>query len=126
MELLLFIVASILKWILSPLLWLFGVITSIIKKEHKKYFKDLAIAKDQYGNTVGKYAFNLLLITKEGYSFGNIDETISSCIGKNKIKGTLSRFGRVLDYILNSLDKDHSIRAIDKSGDEFTKELRNK
>jgi len=115
MELLLFFISSVLKWSLSPLLWLVGVICSYKQREHRKYFKDLAIAKDQYGNAVGKYVFNLLFITKEGYSFGNIDETISSCIGKNKIKGTLTLLGRLIDHLLNLFEENHSIKSIDNT-----------
>lgn len=113
MELLLFIISSILKWLLSPFLWFIGVICSYNKKEHKKYFKDLAIAKDQYGNAVGKYVFNYCLIKPDGYKFGNIDETISSVIGKNKIINKLTRIGKLLDYILDLLDSNHSIESID-------------
>jgi len=113
MELLLLIISSILKWSLSPLLWIVGVICSYKQKEHKKYFKDLAISKDQYGNTVGKYVFNYCLIKSNGYKFGNIDETISSVLGKNKTTNTLSKIGKLLDYILDLLDPNHSIKSID-------------
>lgn len=115
MELFLFIIASILKWIFSPFLWIYGIIYSSIFGGRKKYLKDLALAKDQYGNAVGKFAFNSFLIKSNGYKFGNIDETISSCIGKNKKLGTLTFLGRFLDKILDLIDDNHSLESIDEN-----------
>jgi hypothetical protein len=120
MGFLLFIIASILKWAFAPVLYGYGFFVSFIKggsKEWNKYNQDLAIAKDQYGNAIGKYLFNWLLIKKDGYNFGNVDETISSVIGKNKIKGTLTIFGKIMDVILDMLEKDHSIKSIDPTED---------
>ena len=120
MGFLLFIIASFLKWVFAPVLYGYGFFASFIKggsKEWNKYNEDLAIAKDQYGNAMGKYLFNWLLIKKDGYNFGNVDETISSVIGKNKIKGTLTIFGKIMDVILDMLEKDHSIKSIDPTED---------
>lgn len=115
MELLLFIIASFLKWVFAPVLYIFGSIASRKKgkKQYRDYQLNLALAKDQYGNAVGQYMFNCVMITKEGYKFGNRDETISSVIGKNKVKGTLTGIGRALDYVLNVIDPNHSIKSID-------------
>lgn len=104
-----------MKWLLSPFLFIYGVIASSFKKERSQYLKDLAIAKDQYGNAVGKYVFNHCLITDDGYKFGNLDETISSCIGKNKLKGTLNKSGKLIDYFLELTEKNHSIKSIDNT-----------
>jgi hypothetical protein len=120
MGFLLFIIASFLKWVFAPVLYGYGFFASFIKggsKEWNKYNEDLAIAKDQYGNAMGKYLFNWLLIKKDGYRFGNVDETISSVVGKNKIKRTLTIFGKTLDVILDMLEKDHSIKSIDPTED---------
>jgi hypothetical protein len=116
MGFLLFIIASFLKWVFAPVLYGYGFFASLIKggsKEWSGYNEDLAIAKDQYGNAIGKYLFNWLLIKKDGYKFGNIDETISSVVGKNKVKVTLTIFGKILDSVLSMLEKDHSIKSID-------------
>lgn len=102
----LYIVSSLLKIIIGPICYLYGTIISN---------EQLAIAKDQYGNGVAKYLFNSLLIKKEGYKFGNIDETISSVLGKNKRDNTLKFLGKILDYILDKLDKNHSIKSIDET-----------
>jgi hypothetical protein len=70
------------------------------------------VAIDRFGNTQFQSLFNALLITPEGYRFGDFRETISSVIGKNKVAGTLSKNGRTLDRILDFLDKNHSIKSI--------------
>jgi len=113
----LFLVSSILKWVLAPFSYVYGVINSLIKKEFNSYNFCLAVAKDQYGNALCKYLFNDVLITKNGYKFGNMDETISSCIGKNRVKGTLTFVGRLLDRMLDKIEPNHSILSIDLSED---------
>jgi len=115
MSFLLFIVASVLKSAIAIIGYLIGFFSSLIKGEFKKYHLHLAISIDQYGNCLCQYLFNSLLITKEGYKFGNIDETISSVLGKNKMSKNLTGLGRCLDYLLNLFEKDHSIKSIDNS-----------
>jgi len=116
MGFLLFIISLILKRILELPMYLFGSVVALYKHEWNQYNTDLAIATDQYGNGLSKYLFNLVLIKKTGvHKFGNIDETISSVIGKNKVAGTLTWFGRVFDLILNAIDPNHSIDAIDNT-----------
>lgn len=88
-----------------------------MKKQFDDYNFNLAVAKDQYGNALCKYVFNDFLITKDGYKFGNIDETISSAVGKNKKKGTLTLVGKTLDWILNKFEPNHSILSIDETED---------
>ena len=114
MGFLLFIISLILKRILELPMYLFGSVVALYKHEWNQYNTDLAIATDQYGNGLSKYLFNLVLIKKTGvHKFGNIDETISSVIGKNKVAGTLTWLGKFVDKILDLLEKDHSIKAID-------------
>lgn len=78
------------------------------------YLRSVALTTDQSGNVICADLFNLVLITTEGYKFGNPDETISSVLGKNKVKGTLSKVGIILDKILNFFDKGHSINSIEQ------------
>jgi uncharacterized membrane protein YcfT len=116
MGFLLFIISLVFKRILELPMYLFGSVIACLKGEWNQYNMDLAIATDQYGNGLSKYLFNILLIKKTaGHKFGNIDETISSVIGKNKVAGTLTWLGRVVDIVLDSLDPNHSIDAIDNS-----------
>lgn len=78
----------------------------------KTLFK-IAISLDQLGNVFCKSLFNDFLITKEGHKFGDEDEVISSVLGRNNKLGTLTKVGKVLDFILNVFEKDHSIKSIE-------------
>ena len=115
MGFILYLIASIIKWAIAPIGYIFGFFASMFDKvgAFDDYHHNLALAKDQYGNALCSYLFNWTLIKKDGYKFGNIDETISSVIGKNKVKGTLTRLGKILDFILDILDSNHSIKSID-------------
>ena len=116
MGLILLLVSTILKIASSPFFYLYGMVRAIQKKEFDKWNLELAIAKDQYGNGLAKYLFNDILIKKESkYRFGNIDETISSVIGKNKKANTLTDTGKLLDSILEFFEKEHSIKSIDET-----------
>ena len=103
MGFLLFIIASILQWAFAPALYGYGFFASFIKggsKEWNKYNEDLAIAKDQYGNAIGKYFFNWLLIKKDGYRFGNVDETISVdkvTVSKIQLKKSEQEFSHIIN-----------------------------
>jgi 8-oxo-dGTP diphosphatase len=112
----LFIISLILKRILEPFIYIIGSVVACTKGEWDQYNKDLAIATDQYGNGLSKYLFNIVLIKKTSvHKFGNIDETISSVIGKNKVAGTLTKLGKAVDFMLDKLEPDHSIKAIDNT-----------
>jgi hypothetical protein len=114
MGFLLFIISLILRRTLEPFMYIYCSIIALYKGEWFDYYnKNLAIAIDQYGNGLCSYLFNQILIKKEGHQFGNIDETISSVIGKNKLTGTLTWLGKLVDKILDAFEKDHSIKAID-------------
>lgn len=121
MGLLLFIISTILKLTLFPLLYFIGAITSIVKGGFNQWNFDLAIAQDQYGNTLGKAIWNGLLITKHSkHLFGNNDETISSVIGKNKRDGTLTFLGIFADKVLNALEPNHSEDSIDETENDIS------
>lgn len=112
----LFLLSIIGNAIIFVVAYLYGFFVSAMKRESHQYHFDLAIGMDQYINGVCKYLFNFLLIHSDShYKFGNVDETISSVIGKNKIVGSLSKLGLFVDAILERLDKGHSINSIDKT-----------
>lgn len=75
------------------------------------YFYQTAIDIDRFGNSNFRTLLNLTL-QKNGYKFGNINETISSALGKNKRDNTLTKIGLILCYILDSLDENHCIKSI--------------
>lgn len=77
------------------------------------YYLKIAISIDQLGNVLMQHFLNALWIKKDGYKFGNRDETISSAIGKNKQKNTLTSFGIWMDTLLDTIDSNHSLNSID-------------
>ena len=110
MRILLFILSFILVIVLSPI----GLLVSIFSYKSIYYFR-LAVSLDQFGNVVMSHLFNLILISGLSTSkFGDPDETISSVLGKNKQTGTLRYLGKRLVALLDGLDKNHSIKSIEK------------
>ena len=81
-----------------------GYLSSIIRS--------IAVGIDQIGNWVCRDMLNRLLITSGGYSFGRIQETISSVLGKNEKSWTLTRLGRAIVAVLDRIDKDHCEKCI--------------
>jgi hypothetical protein len=76
------------------------------------YFFQGAIDIDKFGNHNFRTLFNVILRKRNGYVFGFPDETISSVLGKNQAKGTLSWVGISVAFILDSLDKNHCKKSI--------------
>lgn len=108
------ILTTVLNIIFVPFLYIYSLSKVDNIKDWSEHNFKIAVSKDQLGNVRGKYFFNDILITKDGYSFGNVDETISSVIGKNKRKKTLTLLGRTLDFILDKIDPNHSIKSIEE------------
>lgn len=79
----------------------------------KGYFLSSAVSIDRWANREFRTTWNAFLITpKSKHFFGNIDETISSVLGKNKRDKTLSFTGRCLAGLLDFLDKNHCEKSI--------------
>lgn len=114
--LLLFIVSVVLLILTGPLGFLYGILHSLFTKGFRgigEYLLKIAVSIDQLGNVLMQHLLNVLWIKKEGYKFGNRDETISSALGRNKKLGTLTRFGILIDKILDKIDPNHSLNSID-------------
>lgn len=108
----LFIVSVVLFVFFAP----FGFVYSIAKyffKGVNDYLLTIALSIDQVGNTIVSGLFNDIMIKKGGHPFGNEDETISSVLGKNQLTHTLTWLGKALNWILNLIEKNHSVRAIE-------------
>jgi len=115
--LILFIVSKVLVVLFYPIGFTYSVILTICKSGFKaldKYLFNCAIATDQHANTYLAKLFNDIMIKPSGHKFGNPDETISSVLGKNKLKNKLSLTGKGLDLLLNMIEDNHSIKSIDK------------
>ena len=104
----LFTIAYVLYLPLTLINWLFV-------KEKSGYFKSSAVNLDRFGNREFRTLFNKVLINNNGHRFGNIEETISSVLGKNQLTGTLTKLGLVLVWILDKIENDHSLKSIDEN-----------
>jgi hypothetical protein len=117
----LFILAIIIYIVILPIAIIHSIIKFIISKEYIKilffftnFFKSHALGINQTSNRAFSVFFNDIMIKDDSiHSFGDIDETLSSVLGKNKLKNNLTIFGRILDFILNIFDKNHTIESID-------------
>jgi len=78
------------------------------------YLEHLAIDIDRFGNSAFKSLWNAWFITKEGYKFGVIQETMSSVFGKNKALKTLTKSGKFIAWVLNAIEKNHVEIAAEK------------
>lgn len=109
MGLLLNIIASISLWLTRRFFYVYGCFCSLKKGEFMSYQRDIALAKDAYGNALGKYYMNNCF----GDGFGNRKETISSRLGKNKVTNTLKPQGVFWYNYLNKKEKNHCEESID-------------
>ena len=114
MGILLMTIARLLSVILFPIGFLYATIKLWLKVDFKTwwtrinmYCMQAAISIDQNGNTIMQEFFNDILIKKDGYLFGNPDETISSCLGKNKEKNTLTFLGKCISWLLDKIQPSH-------------------
>jgi len=112
MGLILYIIATTI----TPIFNRVGFITILFQKKEvrQKIFKDLAISKDQLSGVYVQFWFNKWMLTKDSkHLFGNPDETISSVFGKNKLDGTLTKFGLYWANWLNKREENHVEKAIE-------------
>jgi 8-oxo-dGTP diphosphatase len=110
---LLFFISIILLILVVPLAYLYTLVFHYRKMRKLKF--EMALSIDQFGNCACQYLFNDLLIKEGGYRFGNIDETISSVLGKNKRDNTLTWLGQLLSNILDAIDENHVLKSIDET-----------
>ena len=99
---LLFIIAYVLYFPLT--------LINFLLVRNKGYFRDSALTLDKLANREFRTLWNKTLILKDGIQFGNINETISSVLGKNILANKLTKTGKVLVWILT---KKHCLDAIE-------------
>lgn len=109
MGILLFIIATILWIVLTPINW---IIVTFKHGLSNAYFKETAVDIDKFGNRNFRTFLNATMRIKDGYAFGNVNETISSALGKNQRDKTLSWFGKFFCFLLDKFDKDHCKNSI--------------
>lgn len=100
-------------FLVAYLLFLPLTIFNALNVRKKGYFLDTAINIDRFGNREFRFSLNKYLIKENSpFRFGNIEETISSVLGKNKRFGYLTKFGKVICSILDFIDKNHCEKSI--------------
>jgi len=112
MGILLAFIAAILGIIIIPIGIIYEIFTLIRFSNVSDYFLNIAISIDQLGNVACQGLFNDVLIKKEGFKFGNPDETISSVLGRNYQKNTLTYLGNGIRWILDKIQKGHCVNSI--------------
>jgi len=119
------LIETILRWLIKPIAIVYtGIKLLVVCKNRKlfirvfnRYLVRIALAQDQADNTMVRFLFNDLLLKKniDSYKFGNMDEKISSVLGKNERRKSLNGLGRFVNGVLHSIEEDHSLKAIDES-----------
>lgn len=105
-----------LLFIIAYILFLPLTIINYWYVENKKgYFLSTARNLDIFANREFRALWNKVLIKPEGYQFGKEGETLSSALGKNQRDKTLKQKGKELVWILDKLDKNHCINAINNN-----------
>ena len=87
------LIETILRWLIKPIAIIYTAIKLLVVCKSRKlfirvfnrYLVRIALAQDQADNTMVRFLFNDLLLKKniDSYKFGNMDEKISSVLGKN-------------------------------------------
>ena len=117
MNFVLVILAKLLYIAISPINFIYVI--SIKKRFSWKrlngYFRENAVSIDRFGNSQYRSLLNAWFVKENGYQHGNINETISSVLGKNELYGRLTKAGKILVSILNFIDKDHCFKSINEN-----------
>ena len=112
----LLVISIILFTLTIPIGLIYGFFYKLVTKSIKgigEFSLKISISLDQLGNVLMQHLLNELMIVKGGYKFGNRDETISSVLGKNIERKTLSKSGKFLNSILDFMELGHSLNSID-------------
>lgn len=99
---------------LSIPLLIAGFIWGLTKPDRNTYLNEIAFTASCLLNIVCAEMFNSLLIEKEGYQFGEVGETSSSVLGKNKLTDTLTDVGKFVCWSVELFYKNHFINNIQK------------
>ncbi|TGN26762.1 hypothetical protein [Empedobacter tilapiae] len=115
MNIILVILAKLIYLAVEPINFIYVILVKkkFTWKRLNGYFRDEALAIDRFGNSQYRSIFNTWFVAEKGYKHGNINETISSILGKNEYFDTLTKTGKFLVKILNFIDKNHCAKSID-------------
>jgi hypothetical protein len=107
---LLFMLSHILFTVIAPLTFFY---TLVFKSGRSKFLLNCAYANDQSGNVFCHVFFNSTMRKKNGYRFGKPDETISSVLGKLQQSKQLTLIGKLVCFILDTIDPNHCKKSIE-------------
>ena len=104
---------GVLLFIIAYILFLPLTIINFMFVRKKGYFLDSAVSIDKFGNREFRASLNKCLIKQNSpYKFGDINETISSVLGKNQKYGYLRKGGEIVCLILDTIDNNHCEKSI--------------
>ena len=108
------VISHIILFVIAWLLILPLTIINFFLVHDKGYFLSTARSIDVWANYEFRTLWNKALVKKDVayYKFGIKYETISSALGKNKRIKSLSKAGKLLVFILDTIDKNHTENAI--------------
>ena len=111
------ILANVLYLAVEPINFIYVIFVKkkFTWKRINDYFREEAVSIDRFGNSQYRSLFNAWFVADGGYQHGNINETISSVLGKNEHFGKLTKAGKVLVKVLNFIDKDHCFKSINEN-----------
>ena len=89
--------------------------TKKVSRRLNGYFRNEALAIDRFGNSQYRSLFNTWFVADGGYKHGNINETISSVLGKNQIDETFTKFGMLITKIIDRMDENHCKESINEN-----------
>ena len=117
MNFILIILAKLLYLAVEPINFIYVI---LIKKKFtwkrlNRYFRNEALAIDRFRNSQYRSLFNAWFVKEKGYQHGNINETISSVLGKNQRDETLTKFGMLITKILDRMDENHCKKSINEN-----------
>lgn len=76
-----------------------------------RYFQSTARNLDIFGASEFRTLWNAILIKENGVKFENSGKTISYYLGANQANNSLSKFGKIIAFICDFLDKNHCEKA---------------
>ena len=111
------ILAKVLYLVVEPINFIYVIFVKkkFTWKKLNGYFREEAVSIDRFGNSQYRSLFNALFVAENGYHHGNINETISSVLGKNQRDDTLTKFGMLITKILDRMDENHCKDSINEN-----------
>lgn len=119
-SILLWLVSIILKYLTFVISFVFTPIYYLVTLKWLKggyklseWFYNMAISNDQGGNVQSALTFQKMFTRGKAFEFGEPDDTVSYVLARNRYKGRLNAFGRIIAWLLDKIDHKHIDKAIE-------------